>query len=247
VISTAGTTNTGAVDDLVRLAAVCKEHGVWLHIDACFGGFFHITQRGRAFLNGIEAADSISLDAHKSFFMPHGISAFLVKERNTLKKTFQITAEYLSGFSKDELHVDFCQVGPELTREVRGLTVWLPMKMHGLKAFEHTLDHKLDLAHQLLADLRAIPEIKVIQNHALNLPVVNFKVIAASDAESAQKTKDICELICSYGNVFICTTELPDAGCVLRVCILHHLTDEKMIALLLGDIHRALKVVNERK
>lgn len=244
VIATGGTTNTGAIDDLVAIAAICQRYNVWLHVDAAWGGFFHITQRGKAFLRGIELADSITVDAHKSLFLSHGISAALVKDRRHLRNTFQITAEYMMGFSRDNLHNDFCQLGPELTREIRGLTVWLPLKMHGLHAFEQCLDRTMDLAAQLLVDLRTVPGIEVVQEHALNLPVVNFKVLGANDEESVTRTRDVCAKMCSYGHVFLVTTELPGHGVVLRVCIQHHLTDEVILDHLLRDLHIALKEVN---
>jgi glutamate/tyrosine decarboxylase-like PLP-dependent enzyme len=243
VIATAGTTNTGAIDDLAAVATICQKYNIWLHVDAAWGGFFHITQRGKVFLSGIELADSITVDAQKSLFLPHGISAVLVKERSNLRNTFQISAEYIMGFSRDEIHNDFCQLGPELTREIRGLTVWLPLKMHGLSAFELCLDRAMDLAAGLLVELKTVPEIAVIQVHKLHLPVVNFQVLGATAKESEDRTRAVCEKICSYGNVFLVTTELPGYGVVLRVCIQHHLTDEGTIAHLLGDLRKALNVV----
>src|SRR5581483_1733027 len=98
VVATAGTTNTGAIDDLVTLAALCRQAGIWLHVDACFGGFFRMTARGRDALRGIEQADSIAVDAHKSLFLPHGNSALLVKEKQNLRATFASPdAAYLPG------------------------------------------------------------------------------------------------------------------------------------------------------
>lgn len=158
VIGTAGTTNTGAIDNLQGIAAIAVEFNLWFHCDAAFGGFFNITSRGKKVLKGIHLADSITVDAHKSLFMPMGISAILVKKRMNLRNAFQVhlhllvvrnfisgdqvssCAVYLSGFSHREDQPDFCQYGPELSRDFRGLTVYIPMKLHGLKVFEEHLN-----------------------------------------------------------------------------------------------------------
>ena len=90
VIGSAGTTNTGAIDDLVALSNIAIEFNLWFHCDAAFGGFFHITQRGKTTLAGMNLADSITVDAHKSLFMPMSISAILVKDRMDLRNAFQV-------------------------------------------------------------------------------------------------------------------------------------------------------------
>lgn len=158
VIGTAGTTNTGAIDDFNGLADIAQEFNLWCHCDAAFGGFFNLTERGRAALRGIERADSITVDAHKSLFMPMGCSAVLVKDRADLRNAFEVglrscgvncslilcqitsCAVYISGFTQREDQPDLIQYGPELTRDFRGLTLYLPLKMHGIKVFEENLN-----------------------------------------------------------------------------------------------------------
>lgn len=239
VIGTAGTTNSGAVDDLSQIARICREEDIWFHADACFGGFFRITERGRASLTGIEEADSIAVDAHKSLFLPHGSSALLVKDQESLRRTFEIPgASYLPGLVEEEEIGDFCTYGPELSREIRGLTAWLPLKMHGVEAFERCMDEKLDLIEYLAGRLPAIEGLEVIADHPLHLPVLNFKLNlpGASPEERDRANARLCELICSHGNVYLTTTELPGHGMVIRVCILHPRTGLAVVDQLLQDI-----------
>ncbi|MFS8104210.1 aminotransferase class V-fold PLP-dependent enzyme [Lentzea alba] len=239
---TAGTTNTGAVDDLATLARIARDEGMWFHADACFGGFFRLTERGKATLRGIEEADSISVDAHKSLFLPHGISALLVKERSRLGEAFQIPgAAYLPGFADEPELADFASYGPELSREIRGLTAWLPLKMHGVPAFAAALDEKLDLAQYLANRLSEVDGLELVRPHALQLPVVIFKL--GGDQGSARNA-ELCELICSRGNVYLTTTELPEHGLVLRVCILHHKTDRAVVDQLIDDIACSVRTLN---
>jgi glutamate/tyrosine decarboxylase-like PLP-dependent enzyme/2-polyprenyl-6-methoxyphenol hydroxylase-like FAD-dependent oxidoreductase len=244
VVATAGATNTGAIDDLDGLSAVCERMRIWLHVDACFGGFFRITARGRAALRGIENADSIAVDAHKSLFLPHGNSALLVKNRTHLLATFETPgAAYLPGTPLDPDLIDFCDCGPELSREVRGLATWLPLKMHGIRAFERCLDERLDLAAHLAAELGTISSIELIRRHPIHLPVVVFKARAAHGIDESRLNRRLCELVCSRGNVYITTTVLPDCGSVLRACILNHRTDRATVGQLVADVRSSVGVL----
>nr|WP_083466788.1 aminotransferase class V-fold PLP-dependent enzyme [Kibdelosporangium sp. MJ126-NF4]CEL18412.1 Aromatic-L-amino-acid decarboxylase [Kibdelosporangium sp. MJ126-NF4]CTQ97895.1 Aromatic-L-amino-acid decarboxylase (EC 4.1.1.28) [Kibdelosporangium sp. MJ126-NF4] len=237
VIGTAGTTNTGAVDDLVRLAEFCSQYSIWLHADACFGGFFRLTGRGRTLLAGSGEADSIAVDAHKSLFLPHGISALLVKDQSQLKTAFEIGgAAYVPELSNDDNFVDFCNYGPELTREARGLTAWLPIKLHGITAFERCLDEKLDLAEDLADRLAHLDEITVVDRGKPHLPTVGFGIRSNNRADQARRNERLAELINSRGSVYLSTTTLPEEGLVVRSCIMHHQTDKVVIDQLLDDV-----------
>jgi glutamate/tyrosine decarboxylase-like PLP-dependent enzyme/2-polyprenyl-6-methoxyphenol hydroxylase-like FAD-dependent oxidoreductase len=246
VVATAGTTNTGAVDDLPTIAAITLDHRVWMHVDACFGGFFRLTERGRRMLAGTELADSIAVDAHKSLFLPHGNSALLVRDGGTLRDTFSIGDQaYIPELSGDEERVDFMNFGPEVTREIRGLTAWLPIKLHGIAAFRRSLDRVLDLADDLAARLEAMAETEVLPRATPHLPTVVFQVRTAASGEAGTERSDrfherLGELIRSRGNVYVTTSSLPGQGRVLRICIMHHQTDEQVIDRLLTDLRWAM-------
>lgn len=160
VVGNAGTTNTGAVDDLAELADTAAEHGAWLHVDAAYGGFFALTVRGRAALAGIERADSVTLDPHKTLFLPYGTGALLVREPQRVASLFAATAEYLPPRADED--VEPAELGFELTRPFRGLRVWLPLRLHGTAVFTRLLDEKLDLAHRLHAELAAMQHVEVV-------------------------------------------------------------------------------------
>ncbi|GAB3545818.1 glutamate/tyrosine decarboxylase-like PLP-dependent enzyme/2-polyprenyl-6-methoxyphenol hydroxylase-like FAD-dependent oxidoreductase [Actinopolyspora lacussalsi] len=246
VVATAGTTNTGAVDDLRRISEFCRQQGVWLHTDACFGGFFGITERGGKLLAGIEESDSIAVDAHKSLFLPHGTSALLVRDRTNLRAAFEVPgASYIPELTDDPEYVDFCNYGPELTREVRGLTAWLPIKMHGIDAFADTLDQKLDLAERLSACLATFEELEVVARERTHLPVINFRVRAATPEESAERTEQLCKLIRARANVYVTTTRLPREGLVIRACVMHHRTGPLIVDQLLEDVRGSLKEMTQ--
>lgn len=152
VCAAAGTTNTGTIDRLAEVAAVARQSRVWFHVDGAYGGLFQLTQRGRERLAGIEHADSITLDPHKSLFLPCGTGAIVVRSRDVLRRTFSEPTDYmqdLDGSGVDGALADlpdFDALSPELTREFRGLRLWLPLHLHGVAAFRQQIDEKLDLA-----------------------------------------------------------------------------------------------------
>jgi glutamate/tyrosine decarboxylase-like PLP-dependent enzyme/2-polyprenyl-6-methoxyphenol hydroxylase-like FAD-dependent oxidoreductase len=234
VVATAGTTSSGAVDDLPGLAALSAERGAWLHADACFGGFFRITRRGRDLLAGVEDADSIAVDAHKSLFLPHGSSALLVRRKESLMDAFDLAqGAYLPGFTTSDDLVDFCRLGPELTRESRGLTAWLPLMVHGLDRFEAALDRMLDLADAFARRLAEDGRFVVAPRRSNHLPVVAFRL---RGDHGGHRSAGLCEAVSARGRVYLTTTEIDGLGTVARACFLQPQTDDRVLADLIQDV-----------
>jgi aromatic-L-amino-acid decarboxylase len=156
VVASAGTTDTGTVDPLRDLARVVEDEGLWLHVDAAYGGFFQLTERGMRALSGIEAADSISVDPHKGLSMPFGAGALLVREEGHLIDANQGRGAYLREEDHHSGLRDIAALGPELTRPFRALQMWLPLHLHGVAPFREALDISLDLAEYAHARLTGI-------------------------------------------------------------------------------------------
>jgi aromatic-L-amino-acid decarboxylase len=168
VVGNAGTTNTGAVDPLRDLARVASAEGLWFHVDAAYGGFFALTERGRRTMDGLELADSIVLDPHKALFLPYGTGALLVRDGAVMRDALRMEADYLPPPAEEDLP-DFHALSPELSRPFRGLRVWLPLQMLGVEPFRAALDEKLDLAAWLCDEVRAIPGIEILAEPQLSL------------------------------------------------------------------------------
>ena len=169
IVASGGTTNTGAVDDLDGLADVAAEHRLWLHIDAAYGGFFQLTERGRARLSGIERAHSITIDPHKSLFLPYGTGCLLVRDGKDLYDPHHSITDYLPPLHDSGLAQDFAEYSPELSRDFRGLRVWLTIQTFGAAAFRDCLDEKLDLAEHCARRLVAMPGIRLVAEPDLSL------------------------------------------------------------------------------
>ena len=131
VVSSAGTTNTGAVDPLCDIAAVCKARDLWHHVDGAYGAFFHMCPELRPLLAGLPQADSLTLDPHKGLFLPYGTGALLVADGEVLKAAYSVTASYMPANQEDADLYDPHQFGPDLSRGFPGLRVWLSLKLYG--------------------------------------------------------------------------------------------------------------------
>ena len=154
VVANGGSTNSGAVDPLREVSRIARKHDLWFHVDAAYGGFFVLTDRGSQALEGIELADSIVIDPHKGMFLPYGIGALIVRDVRDLSDAHRIDADYMPDYQDDHDKTDFHEISPELSRDFRGLRVWLPLKMHGVQAFRENLDEKLQLTDWIYQRLK---------------------------------------------------------------------------------------------
>lgn len=215
VVGSAGTVGTGAIDPLDDLADVAAEEDLWFHVDGAYGGFFQLTKRGRARLRGIERADSITLDPHKGLFLPYGTGCLLVRDGEKLRDAHESHAAYLPTPSDDPGLPDFSSFSPELTRDFRGLRLWLPLHLHGIDAFVAALDEKLDLAAFVHRELTGIPSLSLPWEPELSL--VAFRPRGAG----AQEVHALLDRINSSGRVWLSSAPV-NGETYARVCILSH-------------------------
>ena len=157
VIASAGAVDTGAVDPLPEIADLCARHGAWLHVDGAYGGLFMLCPEGQERLAGIERADSLALDPHKTMFLPYGTGAALVRDGQALKDAFSATAAYLEPLGPSSVGPEPADLSPELTRHFRGLRLWLPLQLAGVAAFRAAQSEKIRLARYFHARLSDMP------------------------------------------------------------------------------------------
>lgn len=237
VAGSAGTTNTGAIDPLTELADIASEENLWFHVDGAYGGFFAMTARGRARLAGLERADSVVLDPHKTLFLPYGTGALLVRNGEHLKQTHTSEADYMPSKRDDDLLMDFCELSPELTRPFRGLRVWLPFKMHGAQVFEGYLDEKLDLAEWLCDRLKQMPELEVLAEPQLS--ILAFAVRGGEAGSRNAATRKLIEAVNARQNVHLTGTTLNGLFAI-RVAVVAFRTHKDRIDMLLDDLRAEL-------
>jgi len=237
IVGSAGTVNTGAVDDLGMLADVAAAENMWFHVDAAYGGLFTLTERGRGVLAGIERSDSMSLDPHKAMFLPYGTGSLLVRDRETLARAHATDAEYLPTMREDPDFVDFSEISPELSRGHRGLRVWLPIKMHGIGVFRRQLDEKLDLAHWITERLREIDGIEIFAEPELTLVAFRLVKPGLTGDQLDALNHRFLEAVNDRKRIYISASVVRGAY-LLRICVLSFRTH-------MPDMERALEDIRK--
>lgn len=240
IVANAGTTNTGAIDDLVRIAELATSRNLWLHVDAAYGGFFALTERGKRAMPALERADSITLDPHKSLFLPYGTGALVVRSAEKLRRAHALQASYLPPMQTDDDFTDFCDLGPELSRGFRGLRVWLPIKMHGAGVFRDALDEKLDLAASACDAIRAMPHIEIVAEPELSLFAFRIgDTVGVTGAALDALNRRVLKKVNARQRVFL-TGTIVRGTFVLRVCVLSFRTHADRMEMFLEDLRNAL-------
>jgi aromatic-L-amino-acid/L-tryptophan decarboxylase len=226
VVANAGTTNTGAVDPIDAIADVAREHELWLHVDAAYGGFFQMTKRGAASFQGIERADSITLDPHKCMFLPYGTGALVARDGQKLRRAHMETADYLQDLAIGEETIpNFAEFSAEFTRSFRGLRVWLPLMVHGVAAFRDAMEEKLDLAEHMHQALSEIPGLELPWPPGLS--IVPFRVVGEPEVANPA-THQLLDRVNASRRVFLSTTTI-DGLLYIRPCIVVHRTHRDRI------------------
>ena len=156
VISSAGTTDTGAIDPLLAIGNIATKHQIWYHIDAAYGGFFILTESKQHLFKGIDMADSLVIDPHKGLFLPYGLGAVLIKDKKAVFHSHHYRANYMQDAIDENLPINPADVSPELTKHFRGLRMWLPLQLHGIEPFIASLDEKLLLTTYFREQLKGI-------------------------------------------------------------------------------------------
>jgi aromatic-L-amino-acid/L-tryptophan decarboxylase len=244
VVGNAGTTNTGAVDALPELADLAARERLWFHVDAAYGGFFLLTEEGRRRLAGIERADSIVLDPHKGLFLPYGTGALLVRDGEALKRAHALSADYMPPMQDDEDLTDFNLLSPELSRDFRGLRIWLPLKMHGAGPFRRNLEEKLELARWACERLRQLPGIEILAEPQLSIVAFRLRLPGADDAERDRANLELLDRVNARRRVYLTGTRLRGRFAI-RICVLSFRTHRDRMEEALEDIRAAASELQE--
>jgi aromatic-L-amino-acid decarboxylase len=220
IVANAGTTNTGAVDPLPKLADYCEREGLWLHVDGAYGAAAALCERGRAALEGLGRADSLSLDPHKWLFQPYEIGCVLVRDERWLRETFHILPEYLADIEGQAGEVNFCDRGIQLTRSFRALKLWMSLKTLGRAGFEAALNRGFELAELAEAALRETHDWEVVT--PAQMGVLTFRCAPHSLPEEAlnRLNHELIDATIQDGFAMLSSTVLRGAT-VLRMCTIN--------------------------
>lgn len=240
VVATAGSTDVGAVDPLGTIAQIAAAEGLWLHIDAAYGGAFLLCEPGRQTLAGIERSDSTVIDPHKGLFLPYGSGALLMRDREHLAVANRYHANYMQDAQRPDIELSPADLSPELSRPFRGLRLWLPLKLFGLAPFRAALEEKLLLARHFHAQLSERPHWAV--GPTPDLSVVTYRYVPER-GDVDEFNRRLAAAVQNDGRIFISSTQLHGRF-TLRLAVLNFRTHLAQVELALELLeHHALRLV----
>ena len=229
--ASAGSTNTGAVDPLGELADVGAEEGLWLHVDAAYGGFAALTAKGRSALAGIDRADSVTLDPHKWLYQPMECGSVLIRDGARLERTFAIHPDYLDGDATQGAgEVNFADRGLQLSRGFRALKIWVTMQTFGLAAFRAAIQRNLELAEFAEALIGRHAGLTLMAPATLGIVCFRREWPGCDEAETERRGLALADDLERSGMALVSATRLAGRHAI-RLCILNPTSSEEHVRL----------------
>lgn len=236
VVATAGTTDFGSIDPMPKISALCREHGIWMHVDAAYGCGLLLSPKHRHWLEGIDQADSVTVDYHKSFFQPVSCSAFLVKNKQHLS-VVTYHADYLNPLNhQQEGTPNLVNKSIQTTRRFDALKLWLTFRTLGTEAIGRAFDQVIHLARQTYLLFLSEPLVQVIHRPQISTLVFSYfpsRHLSARELDSANIY--IRKALSRSGQALVAGTKVGDRQ-YLKVTLLNPATT-------IRDIQKILELI----
>ncbi|MEM9834760.1 MAG: aminotransferase class V-fold PLP-dependent enzyme [Bacteroidota bacterium] len=217
VIANAGTTNTGAIDPIVEIRKICDQEQCWMHVDAAYGGAAWLTLSGRQLLQGMNQADSLTIDPHKWLYQPYDIGGVLVKNAEHLLQAFQTSASYLK---ETEGYRNFADKGIQLSRRFRALPLWMSIKHYGLSTFRQAIQYTIELAEQVASMLDDLPDWEVMTPAQIGITTFRFAPPAVSTDLQNKINSQLADHVMDEQGIVLSSTIIRGRT-VLRMCTIN--------------------------
>jgi len=249
VVGAAGTTNTGAIDDLRALAEICAEEDLWLHVDGAFGAWAALSPDAGHLVAGMERADSLAFDLHKWMYMPYEIGCVLVRDEQAHRQAFSLTPAYLAhgkgggGLTGGDLPW-FSDYSLQLSRGFRALKAWMSIKEHGARRYGRLIQQNIDQAHYLAEQIEAAPELALAAPVPLNVVCFRYVDPSLDDAALDEVNQQIVIALQEGGAAVVSGTVLGGRY-VLHVANVNHRTRREDFELLVREVIRLGKELAE--
>ena len=237
IVGTAGTVNTGAIDDLQSLAKIAKDYGLWFHVDGAYGGLASTLDSLKTDYKGLELANSVAIDFHKWLYSPFGVGCALVKDWNVLKDTYFRKADYLDTDLEDEGRLDFNEHTFQLSRSARALKVWMSVKGYGMTRIRQMIQKDIDLTDYLSDSVNEADDFELIARSQLAVSCFRFTGNLSTEEEIVDLNDRLIPALEEDGRVFITGTRL-NGMFVIRACVINHRKQKE-------DIDYLIRVIRE--
>jgi glutamate/tyrosine decarboxylase-like PLP-dependent enzyme len=239
VVGTAGTINTGSVDDLDALATFCAREKLWFHVDGAIGAVAALAPGLRPLLAGMERADSVALDLHKWLHLPFEAGCVVVRDRDAHRATFSLTPAYLAHAQRGLASGTdwFSEYGVQLSRGFRALKVWLSFKEHGVQKYGRLMEQNVAQAQRLATLVRAAPELELMAPVVLNIVCFRFRGKGGSQQQLNALNEELLIRLHEGGQAAPSYTTLAGSYC-LRAAIVNHRTRTEDLDLVVDEVLR---------
>jgi aromatic-L-amino-acid decarboxylase len=242
VVATAGTTNSGIVDDLLALSEICRRHKLWLHVDGAYGAAAIFSDRHRDVVRGIERADSITLDPHKWLAVPYAAGVILTSHPEVLEQAFAVAAAYMPKAAGASVP-DNARISTQWTRRMNSLKLWLTLRVHGRQGYEEHIDHQMALARNFADWIRRSESFELAAPQIL--PIVNFRLKDADVPEDHMTTAHaaVVDEVTRTGERYISET-VCNGHSVIRMMVISYLTEQRHVDALQSALEQAARKLN---
>jgi aromatic-L-amino-acid decarboxylase len=239
VVGNAGTVNTGALDDLGALAALCERERLWFHVDGAFGALAALVPEYRRRLAPMARADSLAFDLHKWMYVPFEVGCTLVRDAETHRRAFSLTPDYLAhaerGLAAGDLW--FTDYGVQLTRGFRALKVWMSLKEHGLDKYGRLIGQNIEQARYLAGLVREAPDLELMAPVPLNIVCFRYRATGRGDAALDGLNQELLIQLHEQG-IAVPSNALLGGRFALRVAIVNHRSRLDDFDLLVREVRR---------
>ncbi|MET7806068.1 pyridoxal phosphate-dependent decarboxylase family protein [Micromonospora chersina] len=253
VVANAGTVVTGAVDPLAEIAAVARRYGLWMHVDACYGGFARLAPSARPLFEGLSEADSIALDPHKWLYLPADCGCLIYRDPEAARAAFSLDADYTRVMQTEPAEAfAFWDYGPDLSRRFRALKVWMALAHAGSRAVGDAIEGNLDCARHLAQLVDASADFELLA--PVGLSIFCFRYVPpgaragsrtqADEEELDRLNERIMVALQQAGSSYLSNATI-NGRFALRGCVLNYRTARRDMEILLDDVRRAAKQVIE--
>jgi len=229
VVATVGTTSTGSVDPIPEIGELCASQGIWLHIDAAYGGALGALEEGRWVMAGTESADSIVVNPHKWLFVPLDFSALYTRHPETLRSVFSLVPEYLRGDAARSGEVDYMDYGIQLGRRFRALKAWMVLRSFGRAGIVSRLREHLRLAQLFASWIDADPSFALAAPVTMGIVCFRYQPDGATGDEVNALNENIVERVNAVGRTYLTHTRL-NGTVAMRIGLGNVLTTEEHLA-----------------
>jgi aromatic-L-amino-acid/L-tryptophan decarboxylase len=240
VVASAGTVNTGAIDPLRQIAQIARRHGIWFHVDGAYGALAAMTAPGK--FNGLDLADSISLDPHKWLYQPLDCGCLLYRSSELAQKTFAHSGEYARSLDVDPVEgFAFFEESLELSRRFRALKLWLSLRYHGFAAFRESIAKDLAHAQRLAEAIKNEPQLELLAPVELSAVCFRNKGRGGLGEEELNRfNQTLLKRLVDRGRIYLSNASLQGKFC-LRACIVNHRTKDADVDSIIPEVLAAAK------